>query len=244
MTSPLLVDLYAQDLDGKPNLAKLVAAGLPWAGIVLKATQGDYYSGGEWFRTNWPLARSAAGARYGQSWFRTAYHYADLAIDPAKQAHYCLAAIEHAGGWGTGDLPLWIDVESAHNPASPGRAKIEDVISKIAEVILAENGRKPYLYGNVYLAENGVTSHMGCDKLVVARYTETLPREIYERIGWKLEDLFAWQCIGDGEGKIATVPHVSPIGKTDISVVTVAGGGQRALDYMRSHTFAESPTVP
>lgn len=243
MTSPLLVDVYEHDLDGKPDIAKLVAAGLPWAGIVIKATQGDYYSGGSWFQMNWKIARSAPGDRYGKTWFRTAYHYADLTVDPLKQAHYFLSRIERAGGFGFGDLPLWIDVEGAHNPDHPGSAKIEDTISEIAEVILAENGRKPYLYGNIYLAENGVKSHMGCDKLVVARYTEELPREIYERIGWALEDLFAWQCVGDGVGKISTVPHVSPIGATDISVVTIAGGGKSALDYMRSHTFAENPTL-
>jgi hypothetical protein len=93
MGSPLICDVYEHDVAGKPDIAGVVNAGPPWHGIILKATQGDYYTGGEWFRKYWPLARSEAGDGFGHDWFRGCYHYIDL--------------------W-----PI-VDVESARNPEKP-----------------------------------------------------------------------------------------------------------------------------
>lgn len=93
MDSPLICDVFENDVAGKPDIPGLVKAGPPWHGVILKATQGDYYTGGQWFKTYWPMARSEAGDRYGQDWFRGCYHYLDLGIDAVKQAQHYLTIV-------------------------------------------------------------------------------------------------------------------------------------------------------
>lgn len=241
--SPLLVDLYEQDLNGKPDLDKLIAAGYPWCGIILKATQGDYYSGGAWFMNYWKRARlSVPVSRYGKDWFRGAYHYLDITRNAKVQAQFFLAKIQDAGGWGVGDLWPMVDIEASGNPAGISAAQIVACASEWSEVILRETGRRPILYGGNYLAEHGITDHCGCQLLIVARYTATLPRTTYERIGWPLDKLYGWQYAGaPGGAYLAGYPKVCPMGATDITVLTIANG-TNALEYTRSHLFAENPT--
>lgn len=189
---PLIVDTYAGDGHGQDAITALVKAGPPWHGLVMKATEGTYYPANrpddrEWFLDNWIRARVYAGARYGQNWFRGAYHYLRVDQDGTLQAEKFLALVEEAGGWGAGDLWPMVDVESAENPQHPGKQAIIDCVSAFTAKVKAELGRTCLLYGNVYLAENDVTDHMGCGVLEVARYASTLPLVVYERIGWKLE---------------------------------------------------------
>ena len=250
---PLGVDLYAGDLGGKPDIAKLINAGWPWTWLELKATQGLFYPNQKstkpdyspaWFNKYWPLTRQLAEARgsYGVRFFRMAYHYADIATDPVAQVHWFLKIVEDAGGWGTGDLWPQLDVEGTRNPKNPGKAKLEDWINKFAETMLAEHGRRPTLYGNIYLWENGVTSQCGCENLVVARYTAALPSTTYTRIGWPLDKLLGWQFSGTGDptprpnGYPDKTP-LSPI-KQDITAI------QKTVDYLRTHCWAEAPAPP
>lgn len=255
---PLLIDFYAGDqvppgkLVGEPDIAKIVTTGAPWHGVILKATEGSWYPtpgdngryGDGWFLKYWPLAKTLAGDRYGRDWFRGAYHYMNLTSDPVRSAYNYLGLIDRAGGWAFGDLWPFIDVESGDNPAKPGAAKIEDHVSTWAAIVTKETGRKPVLYGNIYLAENGVTSQMGCQMLWVARYTAALPQDVYQRIGWSVNELFAWQYVGTEPQPVVLsgYPAESPVGKADISVVTISGGGPTAtLDWIRSHLYAEAP---
>ncbi len=218
MTDPLIVDLYAGDLGGKPDLGKLAAAGLPWSGVVLKATEGLRYDGGAWLRTYWPLAKSVAGARYGVTWRRGAYHYLRFDQDPTAQANFYLDTIDRAGGWVAGDFSPIVDVERAGNPDSSA-AEIIAAVSSFVDVVARRTGREVILYGGSLLAGKGITSHMGCTRLWIARYTATLPEDIYRRIGWTVEQLFGWQYAGDGTGYLADYPQVSPIGRCDISAL-------------------------
>lgn len=245
MTSPVLIDLYPKDClahpadeYGAPDIGKVIAAGYPWSGFVLKASQGDYYTSGAWFAKYWPMVRALAGDQYGVTFWRSAYHYLDVLVDATKQAHVFLSMIDKNGGWGAGDLWPWIDVEGSHNPPDASTAQIEDSVSTWARVVQLETGRKPTLYGNIYLAEHGVRSHMGCQNLVVARYTAELPRFVYERIGWTVADLLGWQYAGtENPPTLAGYPHQSPIGQVDMTAITIPGGN----DYLRSHVFAETP---
>jgi hypothetical protein len=235
MTSPLIVDTYAGDLGGKTDLAKLIAAGPPWHGWMGKATQGNYYSGGEWFRTHWPLAKSLAGDRYGHDWFRACYHYLDVRVDAKVQAEYFLSVVSRAGGWGYGDLWPVVDVERAgqrgdiiraardrsRERVGPHRARAHRPARHPVRGQLPPRARHP--------RPHGVLAPVG------RRYTETLPLDAYASIGWSLEELFGWQYCGDGDGKLRGYPVVSPIGKVDISTLTIATGGDNALEYIRNN---------
>lgn len=240
MVSPLIVDLYAGDLDGTPDIGALVAAGPPWHGIILKATEGTGYTGGSWFQTNWPAARDLAGDRYCVDWFRGAYHYVRFNQPAADQVDLFLSVVDRAGGWGGGDFWPILDVEHANN-GDPSADQIVTCVSEMSELLRIKTGRDVTLYGGSLLYDKGITDHMGCSRLWIARYTPTLPAIVYQRIGWALDDLLMWQYDGDGEGYLAGYPAISPIGKTDISALTIAGGGEAALEYLRSNLFVQSP---
>lgn len=241
---PLVVDTYAGDGYGGDAIQKLVLAGPPWHGLILKATEGTYYPANrpddrEWFLDNWMRARVYAGTRYGQDWFRGAYHYHRIDEDPVLQAESFLKLVEEAGGWGDGDLWPMIDVEQAENPQGPGAQKIVDSVQGWVMKVAAETGRQPMLYGAGYLWENSVTSHMGCGTLCFPRYTPTLPPDTYHRIGWQLSSsrptLWAWQLAGDGECHVEGYPSTTPMGRCDYSAVIVSGGGDNAIAWTRAN---------
>jgi GH25 family lysozyme M1 (1,4-beta-N-acetylmuramidase) len=240
--SPLIVDLYAGDLGGKPDIATLVAAGPPWHGLILKATEGTSYNGGQWFKTNWPAARDLAADRYGADWFRGAYCYVHFDQARAHHIYFYLHTIAAAGGGGQGDFWPVLDVERAGNP-DVSASQIVTCVSTMAGLLKARLGRDVTLYGGSLLYDKGIRDHMGCSRLWIARYTATLPAIVYQRIGWELDDLLMWQYDGDGEGYLANYPTTSPIGRTDISALTIAGGGDAALAYLRTNLFAEAPTT-
>src|SRR5689334_19094060 len=54
---PLIVDVYHDD--GPKDWKALAAAGPPWHGAILKATQGTYYNSAAWFDANWRQVREA-----------------------------------------------------------------------------------------------------------------------------------------------------------------------------------------
>lgn len=233
----LIVDLYEYDLNGRPDIAGLVAAGLPWAGLVLKASEGRYYNGGTWLETYWPLARSLAGSRYGASWFRGAYHYLRVDDDGAAQAAYYLARIQAVGGWGIGDLWPIVDIERTGQPANASKQQVIDAVSSWAEAIVAATGRAPMLYGGSYLRDLGIAEPMGCQALWVPSWSASLPASSYTSLGFALDNTWAWQYCGDGEAYLAGYPKTTPIGVADISAVIINGGGnlQADLDTTRAH---------
>lgn len=244
---PLIVDTYAGDGYGQDAINKLVQAGPPWHGLRLKATEGTYYpanapSDREWFLDNWMRARVYAGVRYGKDWFRGAYHYLRTDEDGTKQAENFLSLIEEAGGWGDGDLWPMVDVESAENPpASSSTQQIVDVCGAWTTKVKAETGRRITLYGNIYIFEAGITSHMGCDTLCIARYTADLPTSVYQRIGWNLANppafpsVLDWQLNGDGTEEVAGYPKDTPMGPCDYAALIIGGGGQAAIDWVAAN---------
>lgn len=242
----LIADTYAGDGYGSAAILKLVNAGPPWRGMYLKASEGTYYPNNrpddkEWFLDNWFRVRVYAGDRYGKDWFRGAYHYFRVGEDPIVQADNFISTVETAGGWNIGDLFPMVDVESAENPANASKAQIEDGVSAFVERGKAVLGRRFTLYGNIYLAEHGVTSHMGCDTLCVARYSSTLPPTIYERIGWKLQtpaqfpSLLSWQLDGDGEEYVPGYPKNTPMGPCDYAALVIGGGGAAAVEWLAAN---------
>ncbi len=229
------------------DIGALVAAGPPWHGILLKATEGTYYprlQEREWFLKHWLPARILSLDRYGVDFFRGAYHYLRIDQDPIAQADAFLKLIAEAGGWGPGDLWPMVDVESAENPIDASAQQIIDSVSAFAARIRAIIGRSTMLYGNIYPWERGVKTTMGCGLLTVARYASDLPPVTYHRIGWELQNppvmptLWGWQYAGDPDGSsLAGYPSSSPMGPgpADITAIVVAGGGQAALDWTRQN---------
>lgn len=266
MIAPLIVDAYAKDFGGKPDIAKLVAAGYPWCGFILKATEGTYYPSPhqeDWFMSHWLPTREIALERYGMTrqscpsgggfgitprstlvpFYRGAYHYFRADEDPIAQADRYLLLIERAGGWGPGDLWPMIDVESGENPPDISAAQLEDGVSRWASKVTGTLGRSCMLYGNVYVWERGVRSHMNCGLLTVARYANSLPATTYQRIGWDIArpaaipTVWGWQYAGDPDGSFLDgYPSKCPMSDTedaDITALIVGGGSdpQAMLDW-------------
>lgn len=237
---PLIVDVYEGDeeREGSFDWSALVAAGPPWHGAIIKCTEGLSYAPG-WFTTTWPAIRAAAGSRYGDDFFRGCYHYLRVSEDGAAQADFFLDHVERSGGWGAGDFLPVVDVEHAGNGGATAAQVIACTRAFVARV-RARAGRGVILYGNSLPYDLGITDRMGCDYVWPARYAADLPAAVYQRIGFSRETLFAWQYCGDGESYLAGYPAVSPIGAVDISALTLAGGGGRALEAARSMGAAVS----
>ena len=238
--SPLFADVYQGDLNGRPDWEALAKLGAPWHGAIIKATEGTHYAP-YWFATQWRALRNVAGARYGEDWFRGCYHFLKLTGDGAKQAEWYAHAIEHAGGWGVGDLWPIVDVElggeknSNHNAT---KQQIIDCTTAFVERVRSIYGREVMLYANGALRDRNIKVRMGCDWLWCPRYTPTLPAFIYERSGWTVEELAMWQYVGDGVGFLHGYPSSVPgFGKVDISALTLPGG----LERLRSLLWAERP---
>lgn len=250
-----LVDVYQGDLGGHPDWQRLVDAGPPWHGALVKASEGIQYVS-SWFGTQWRALKTCAGSRYGVDFWRGAYHYWRAAQDPIKQAHVFLGQVQAAGGFDTGDLVM-IDVEGANNGTVTGQQIVASVSAWVEEV-KRETGKKVVLYGNMLLAESNVTDHCGCDALIVARYTPTLPPVIYNRIGWtwsndagaELPTLLGWQYSGSGQRgefmgdtSVTGYPTKTPIGIADTTAIIGAGGGDGGLELLKRVTGREGQRV-
>lgn len=240
MTSPLIIDVYAGDLGGNPKWSVLAELGTPWHGAVIKATEGASY-GPAWFDTNWRQLKHIAPDRYGVDWFRGAYHFLKFNVGGVAQADFYLRRVEKSGGWDVGDLWPIVDVELGGEKNSNQLASAQQIIdctTAWAERVRAATGRKVMLYGNGAMRDKHITTRMGCDYLWCPRYTETLPREIYERAGWTEDELVMWQYSGDGHAVLAGYPDSPPgFGACDVSVLVAKGG----IEWLRSQLFAEHP---
>lgn len=255
---PMLVDTYAKDFNGDPNVAALVDAGYPWIGHCMKVSQGLFYPSNnrgytdEWLRRWWDETKrlGVRAHRYGQDWFRMGYHYADLRTSAKAQRQWMEQNVSKAGGWDHGDLPVCLDMEANQNPAKPGAAKLEDWINEFCEEGKRIDSRITILYGNIYLWENNFTAGARCGAPYIwpAHYLSTLPATVMTRIGYKPGELFAWQLYGTGPTTptVNGYPQISPVSKEkcDSSAIVIDGGAQTAMKWLRSHTFAEAPSNP
>lgn len=243
MPSPLIVDVFAGDLNGRPNWPALAALGPPWHGAIIKATEGVAYNP-LWFAWNWRAVRDAGGDRYGVDWFRGAYHFLKFNTDGTAQADYYLKAIDAAGGFAIGDFWPIVDVELGGETNTNQKAtkqQIIDCTTAFANRVEEKTGRKVMLYGNGAMRDRQISDRMGCSYLWCPRYTQTLPSEIYTRAGWDLASLVMWQYCGDGVGALIGYPMTAPnFGKVDVSVLVHDGG----LAWLRSNLWAEVPTSP
>lgn len=223
MADPLIVDWYQGD--GAVDPQKIVDAGDPWRGIVLKATEGTYYNGGAWLGMYWPAVRRAWGDRYGSTGLRGCYHYLSFSERAQPQADAFLKAMDRAGGFSFGDVTA-VDVERGGQRAQLTKSLVIDTTSAWAQAVHEATGMPVLLYGGELIRSLGITDHMHCEALWTARYAPTLPAETYESMGWRLADLIAWQYAGVGghgqvEASLPDYPTTTPAGPADISAITM-----------------------
>ena len=237
MTDPLVVDLYSGDVGGRPSWSTLAAAGEPWCGAIIKATQDTYTSG--WFVDNWQPLLAAGHERYASTWWRGAYHYLNVGGNPVAQACAYLAAVDAAGGWGAGDLWPIVDVERAGNTGASKQQTI-DTVSEWSDAIVRRVARRPMLYGGSFLRDLGITDHMGCQLLWFPRWSATLPESAYGAIGWTRAELWGWQYCGDGTASLPGYPATSPIGKVDITAMVIDDAAGPAAPNQWTHAHVGS----
>lgn len=144
-------------------------------GIILKISEGVHYAPSSWLAKHWPAVRAVGGARYGETWFRGAYHYLRINVDGAKQADFFLDAIERAGGWASGDMMPFVDAEASNNDGAT-RESVIACVSAFARRIRERTGRGTIFYGRGFMRDLGIVSRMGCVAVWNAGYTgSTMP---------------------------------------------------------------------
>ena len=240
---PILSDFYSKDDGGHPDVEALAQAGAPWCGVLLKVSEGTYYTSGDWLKDYWTRVRAAGirAHRYGLSWFRAGYHYFRVDQDPVKQADLFLSMVQAAGGWDLdGDLWPVVDVETAEQPPIVSAQQIVDSVSKFSERLATAHGRRPVLYAGSFIRDHRITDHMGCQYLITAAYGSALPAKLYVDMGWPLDKLLGWQYEGtDGYSGPSGYPRTSPAGAgpQDLTAITICNGAtpDEQLAWIAAH---------
>ena len=224
-----IVDLSAWE-GQQPNF-NAIAAAPNHVGCIIKATQGVSYAP-SWFTENWPRVRAAGGARYGQTWFRGCYHFAEPTPSGAAQADYLLRAVDRAGGWGDGDMPPAWDLEGAKWTS---RQQIVDVSSQFADRIKQQLGRAPILYTGSVWRKFGVKAKAGFSAMWSPHMN------LMEPYGWPNSSYVLHQYVGDGKywnpatamlGYPTSVPGLEA--KVDMNVVIDGGTAATSIERVRA----------
>lgn len=181
---------------------------------------------------NWPRVRAAGGARYGQSWFRGCYCYAEPTPSGTAQADYLLRTIDRAGGWGDGDMPPAWDLEGEKWTS---RQQIVDVSSQFASRIKQQLGRAPILYTGSVWRKFGVQEKAGFGQMWSPHLN------LMEPYGWPNSSYALLQYVGDGKywnpataafGWPTSVPGLEA--KVDMNVVMDGGAPAASIERVRT----------
>jgi len=218
----------------------VIAAHPDMVGVIVKISEGLHYAPREWIAHNWPAARAAGGVRYGDTWFRGAYHYLRINVDGAKQADFFLDAIERAGGWGHGDMMPFVDAEASNNEDAT-REDVIECVSAFARRIKERTGRGTIYYGRGFMRDLGIASRMGCVAIWNAGYTATMPMTglapAFDR-----DDVVLWQYTDGTNGSTA---HGLPLklpgwsGGLDLNVY-VDGNRKPLIGRLRSRLLGSA----
>lgn len=256
----IIPDIYPRDLGANPPfhvLPGLTVSDKEVIGCYVKCSEGLGWgrSNEEWFRRAWvEMARVRVTRPKGTEFHRGCYHFLRFQQDGAAQADYCLDLIRSAGGWGEGDLMLWVDVEEGGQGDWAGGEKLEAIRDQIKRKRLAAEvtkcttdfitrikqrnpGMRVGLYGRGVFRDLGMTQcRFGADGAANPAYTERMPP--MDRYGWPLEDVIEWQLCGDGFVVAKGFPSILPgWGKTDYSVV-INGAHRVGLSDVRRRCLA------
>jgi GH25 family lysozyme M1 (1,4-beta-N-acetylmuramidase) len=216
-------------------------------GLILKATEGTYYAP-DWFVTHWDRVRELAGGRYGDSFFRGAYHFLDCRAGTYSsgkdQAHAYLAHIAKAGGWRGGDMLPFVDVElGGVNAGLTDAEGIKAVVSGFATTVRIELGRDVVLYGRGAMRDLGINSRMGCSAVWNPGYTATMPLNGLTP-AWSVSDVVLWQYTdGRSIGNSSLPQHIDGFeGGLDLSVY-VDGNRKPTLSSLRRRLLGSADMV-
>lgn len=232
MPGPFFIPDVSRWQGPRPNFAAIAA--LPdHVGCIVKATQGVHFAPA-WFAENWPRVRASGGPRYGRSWFRGCFHYAEPTASGTAQADYLLRAVDRAGGWGDGDMPPAWDLEG---DKWTSRQQIVDISSQFAERIKQALGKAPILYTGSTWREFGVMESAGFAALWTPHVDRMVP------FGWPRERIILHQYVGTGKyydpsGQPAQrnypigVPGLAP--SADMNVVLDGGEPATSIDRVRA----------
>jgi GH25 family lysozyme M1 (1,4-beta-N-acetylmuramidase) len=221
-----------------PNF-NAIAAAPNHIGCIIKATQGvgpgvSQGHSPQWFGLNWPRVREAGSSRFGQTWFRGCYCYAEPTPSGTAQADYLLRTVDLAGGWGDGDMPPAWDLEGSRWIS---RQQIVDVSSQFAERIKQQLGRAPILYTGSTWRKFGVKESAGFKNLWTTHMDLMVP------FGWPTESVILHQYIGTGKyynpssqpaklGYPKGVPGLAS--SVDMNVVMDGGFPATSIDRVRA----------
>ncbi len=220
MANPILIaDRYYGDA---PNDWEKLAGSAAFNGAILKATEGISLPKSEhWFVQNWEALRESAGDRYGQDFFRGAYHYLEFFDDGAAQARHYLDIVEEAGSWQSGDFWPIVDVErgqtTSRNFAADG-GRVKDCVTAFAGTLRQEIGAETpiILYASGVLRDLKINLAGICNYLWAARYSRQVGS--FADYGWPDEQLVLWQYT-DGKYNFTEYPPSAPgLGPSDLSV--------------------------
>jgi len=228
---PVGIDLYADDVNGTPDIGTVIAAGDPWGFCVLKAAEGTYYDAGAWLKTQWAAVRNTS--RYGVTWLGGMYTYLRADEDGAAQADWFLACAKRAGGLDALSLVPILDFESAEQPANVTAAQVEDCLSACAARIKQQLGCSPLRYTGSFFRDLGITAQCGCPYLWVADYASTLNPAEYTDQGYTLANTWGWQYRGTSPQAAGpkNYPMTAPVGPggaqepIDLTAIIINGGG-------------------
>lgn len=241
MAGPFFIPDLASWEGNRPDFDAIAAAGSSFVGCIIKSSQGvgpgvrpDLGHSLTWFKDNWPRVRAAGGSRYGTSWFRGSYHYAEPTPSGTAQADYVLATIDRAGGWGDGDMPPAWDLEG---DKWTSRQQIVDVSSEFADRIKQRLGKPPILYTGSTWRQFGVKERAGFEALWSPHMDLMVP------FGWPNASIILHQYVGDGAyynrgsqparlGYPTSVPGLES--KVDMNVVMDGGSPAASIERVRA----------
>ena len=233
-----MVDIYQGD--GDFNLGA-VAKDPAWIGVMLKATQGTYYSGGDWLATMHRRAQTLCQTR--EDWYVIPYHYMDMSQSGSTQATFFFNRLRQVALGSAIEPPVYVfDVERGGQRGTYSRMQIIDQCSLFVKT-MKKLTRKPIVcYGGEYLRSNRIKlADMDVDLGWVAEYSAQLDIDaVVTPLGiTPSKGLFAWQYAGlQGGGQVDVhlkgYPWTSPAGKADISAIVMDGGGDAAKTFLRS----------
>lgn len=168
-------------------------------GVILKATEGTTYAP-QWFVDNWRRLRELAGGRYGNDFFRSAYHFMRRGDGAAQADTFCDHIIK-AGGWDSGCMMDSLDIESAGVAGADADEIIETAHAFAKRYKERSGGRRLMVYARGTMRDLEIVDRLGCDAVWDAAYTK---RIVTNGIApFSLDDVVLWQYRGmNGHGEI------------------------------------------
>jgi hypothetical protein len=255
----LIPDIYPGDFNGNPPfsvLPGLEVDGKEVVGCVVKTSEGLGWgtTSENWFKSSWVELRKVAGERYGVDFFRGCYHFLRFTADGAAQADYFCDLVEAAGGWESGDLMPWVDVEEGgqghwapeelekitdHSLRARLAREVTDCTTAFVQRFKERTSLRIAVYGRGVFRDLQMSScKFGSDSAINPAYTPTIVR--MEQFGVPIDDISLWQLSGDKGPANPKFPHSLPGWGTHDYSVYIDGARETTLKSLRERCLAQA----